>query len=98
MVQVGIRLQKEIIDIIDNELIETRKLGGSRAEIVKNVFLKWLADEGYINSAPAVMRLLDQVKTLEKEKDAQFLSPGELIELVEKLKPGETIKGIAIKK
>lgn len=95
---IGLRLSGEIILILDEELINKRRLGKNKSEIIKNILYKWLADEGYIDDTPAVMRLLDQVKELEKEKDRAFLSPDELIKLVEKLKPGEVIEGIAIKK
>lgn len=95
---IGIRLNGEIIKILDEDLIKKRRLGANKSEIIRNILFKWLADEGYIEGVPAVMRLLDQVKELEEEKSRGFLSPDELIELVEKLKPGETLKGIAIKK
>ena len=95
---IGLRLNGKIIKILDEELIAKRQLGGNKSEIIKNILYKWLADEGYIDDVPAVMRLLDQVKELEEEKNRAFLSPSELIELIEKLKPGETLRGIAIKK
>lgn len=95
---IGIRLKERIITILDEELIAKRHLGENKAEIIRNILFKWLADEGYIDGPPAVMRLLDQVKQLEEEQNKAFLSPGELIELIDNMKSGETLRGIAIKK
>ena len=92
MVQIGVRFSKEIADIIDTELINKRRLGNSRANLISNIVLKWLADEGYIKDPPGVMVLLEQVKRLEAEKQDKYLSPSEVIDVVEKMKRGEVVK------
>lgn len=91
---ISARFPISAIQVLKEVVVDELRLGGSIGEAVKNIVLKWLYENEQIDESlvPAIMLYYD------KSKDKKYYTPDEIIEEIEKLKPGETLRGIAIKR